>query len=265
MLGMGVRERASGRTATATPQRLRAAPGKSTDSDNLMATATAKPNSTVTRSTPHSPEAAALRLRRAASKSDSAPPRRTRRKRPPTPPRRPHGTGGLASDTARRRPGSAVPPGPGRGEAITAKPTARRRSRDEGSRASAHSRSTVPDPMCRPDSLSSDCRGPTDARRGRVSRPEKADIEELKTQFYRLLDAVLARALARAKRFKEWMDTLVEEVERGGPGMKAGLEGIRAALTGKNPVLAAIKGLWTGLSRPAKAALVLLVVLGLVL
>jgi len=32
-----------------------------------------------------------------------------------------------------------------------------------------------------------------------VSRPEKADIEELKTQFYRLLDAVLARALARAK------------------------------------------------------------------
>ena len=119
--------------------------------------------------------------------------------------------------------------------------------------------------MCRPDSSSSDCRGPTDGLRGRVSRPEKADIEELKTQVYRLLDAVLARALAPAKRFQEWMDTIFEAVEHGGAGMKATLEGIRAALTGKNPVWAAIKGLWTGLSGPAKAALVLLVVLGLVL
>jgi hypothetical protein len=98
-----------------------------------------------------------------------------------------------------------------------------------------------------------------------VSRPENADIEELKTQLYRLLDSVLASALPLAKRFQELMDTLFEAVGHGSAGMKAGLEGIRAALTGKNPVWAAIKGLWSGLSGPAKTALVLLVVLGLVL
>jgi len=47
--------------------------------------------------------------------------------------------------------------------------------------------------------------------------------------------------------------------------MQAGLEGIRAAATGKNPVLAAIKGLVSGLSGQAKVALVLLLVFGLLL
>ena len=101
------------RGRAAGPQGLRhsveaPADGKSTDSDDL--TATAKPSSTVTRSTPHSPEVAALRLRRAAMKSESpAPPRRggPRRKRPPTPPRQADGTSGLASDTALAAPPAA--------------------------------------------------------------------------------------------------------------------------------------------------------------
>ncbi|HET7667625.1 MAG TPA: hypothetical protein VFK56_16470 [Mycobacterium sp.] len=118
------------------------------------------------------------------------------------------------------------------------------------------------DPACRPDSLSSERRGPTNAPRARASRPEKADISELKAEVYRLVDAVLH---AFAPRVRAWMDTLFEALEHGGAGMKAGFEGIRAALTGKNPVWAAIKGLWSGLSGPAKTALVLLVILGLLL
>ncbi|MCU1699310.1 MAG: hypothetical protein JWR34_5373 [Mycobacterium sp.] len=98
-----------------------------------------------------------------------------------------------------------------------------------------------------------------------MSRSDEADVESLKTHVYRLLDAVLDRGVVLTRKIQEWMDTLVEAVEHGGAGMKAGLEGIRAALTGKNPVWAAIKGLVSGLSGTAKVALVLLLVLGLVL
>ena len=47
--------------------------------------------------------------------------------------------------------------------------------------------------------------------------------------------------------------------------MSAGLAGIQAALTGKNPVWAAVKGFVSALSGKAKAALVLLVIFGLLL
>ncbi|MFC9841427.1 hypothetical protein ACFVKB_47935 [Rhodococcus sp. NPDC127530] len=67
------------------------------------------------------------------------------------------------------------------------------------------------------------------------------------------------------QKIEEWMDPLVGEVAHGGVGMTAGLEGVRAALTGKNPVWAAIKGLVSGLSGQAKVALILLLVLGLLL
>ncbi|MCJ0902592.1 hypothetical protein [Rhodococcus sp. ARC_M6] len=60
------------------------------------------------------------------------------------------------------------------------------------------------------------------------------------------------------------MDTLVDGVARS-PGMKAGLAGIRAILTGKNPAWAAIKALVTGLSGKTKIALALLLILGLLL
>ena len=61
------------------------------------------------------------------------------------------------------------------------------------------------------------------------------------------------------------MDTLVEAVADGGPGMNAGLAGIRALLNGQNPVVGAIKCLVSGLSGKAKVALVLLLVVGLLL
>lgn len=67
------------------------------------------------------------------------------------------------------------------------------------------------------------------------------------------------------QKIQEWVDTLVEEVAHGGAGMRAGLEGLRAVLTGKNPVWAAIKGLVSGLSGKAKIALILLLGLGLLL
>ncbi|EID79152.1 MULTISPECIES: hypothetical protein [Rhodococcus] len=67
------------------------------------------------------------------------------------------------------------------------------------------------------------------------------------------------------QKIQEWINTLVDEVAHGGVGMQAGLEGIRAALTGKNPVWAAIKGLASGLSTNAKIALILLLALGLLL
>ena len=67
------------------------------------------------------------------------------------------------------------------------------------------------------------------------------------------------------QKIQEWMNPLVDEVAHGGVGMKAGLDGVRAALTGKNPVWAAIKGLVSGLSTKAKVSLILLLVLGLLL
>jgi hypothetical protein len=73
------------------------------------------------------------------------------------------------------------------------------------------------------------------------------------------------RSAKVTKKFQEWVDTLVEEVAHGGAGLKAALEGLRAALTGKNPVWAAIKGLVSRLSGKTKIVLILLLVLGLLL
>jgi hypothetical protein len=255
------RERASGPTTPVKPRRGGTA-------GNL--TATAKPSPTATRSTRRS-EAAAVRLprrRTAATKSTVAAPRRDgpRRAEPTPPPKRTDATGVSASDTSRRRrPDSAVPSGLARAQATTAKPAARKRSQEERYRASAHSRSTSPNRTRRPDSSSSECGGPTDAPRGRMSRSVEAVVEWLKTHVHRLLDAVRDRGEVLTRKIQEWTDTLVEAVSHGGAGMKAGLEGIRAALTGKNPMWAAIKGLVSGLSGKAKVALVLLLVFGLLL
>ncbi|MCW2687674.1 MAG: hypothetical protein JWR37_2564 [Mycobacterium sp.] len=98
-----------------------------------------------------------------------------------------------------------------------------------------------------------------------MSRSVEAVVEWLKTHVHRLLDAVRDRGEVLTRKVQEWMDTLVEAVSHGGAGMKAALEGIRAALTGKNPMWAAIKGLVSGLSGKAKVALVLLLVFGLLL
>jgi hypothetical protein len=93
----------------------------------------------------------------------------------------------------------------------------------------------------------------------------EADVEALKAAVYRLLDTLLARGSLVAGQFREWMDTLFEAVEQHSAGVRAGVEGLKAVLAGENPVKAAIKGLWMGLSGAAKTAIVLLVVLGLLL
>ncbi|MDT2005266.1 hypothetical protein FXW78_12025 [Rhodococcus opacus] len=94
-------------------------------------------------------------------------------------------------------------------------------------------------------------------------------VDWLKAQVQRLLDAARSRGDAVTatiqQKIQEWTDTLAEAVADGGPGAIAGLEGLRAALAGKNPVWAAIKGLVSGLSGKAKVALILLLVVGLLL
>lgn len=107
--------------------------------------------------------------------------------------------------------------------------------------------------------------GGVEAPRGLVASSVEAVVEWLKTQVHGLLETVRDRGEVLATKFQEWMDTLVETVANGSAGMRAGLEGIRAALTGRNPLWAAIKGLVSGLSGKAKAALVLLLVFGLLL
>jgi hypothetical protein len=89
--------------------------------------------------------------------------------------------------------------------------------------------------------------------------------EWLKTHVHQLLDAVRDRGEVLASKVQEWMDTLLEAVADGGAGMKAGLEGIRAMLAGKNPVVAAMKGLVSGLSGKAKVAIALVLIFGLLL
>ncbi|WP_016884872.1 hypothetical protein [Rhodococcus jostii] len=102
-----------------------------------------------------------------------------------------------------------------------------------------------------------------------MSRSVEAAIEWLKTHLHRLLEAARDRGAMLTdkiqQKIQEWIKTLVDEVAHGGVGMQAGLEGVRAALTGKNPVWAAIKGLASGLSTKAKIALLLLLTLGLLL
>jgi hypothetical protein len=270
LLCVSSRDSASDRT---TPVKLRsggtAGDGKTTHSDTL--TARAKHRPTATTSTSPS-EAAVVRLPRrrpAAKKSTAAVPRHDgpRRGEPAQRTKRTCGAGVSTLDTSRRRrPDSAITSRRiVRGHATTAKPAPRKRSRDGGSRAYTHPRSTAPNRTRQSDSSSSERGGPSDAPRGLLSRSLDAVVEWLKTHVHRLLDAVRDRGEVLTGKIQEWMDTLVEAVAHGGAGMNAGLEGIRAALMGKNPVWAAIKGLVSGLSAGAKVALVLVLVFGLLL
>jgi len=95
--------------------------------------------------------------------------------------------------------------------------------------------------------------------------PVESVVEWLKTHVHQLLDAVRDRGEVLTSKLGEWMDTLLEAVANGGPGMKAGLEGIRAIVAGKNPVVAAMKGLVSGLSGKAKVAIALVLIFGLLL
>ncbi|WP_338021001.1 DUF1676 domain-containing protein [Rhodococcus sp. YH1] len=59
----------------------------------------------------------------------------------------------------------------------------------------------------------------------------------------------------------EWTDQLTDSVTNGSASRKAVLKGVGAALTGRNPLWAAFKGLLAGLSIKAKILLALAVVL----
>src|SRR6476661_6699808 len=191
------------------------------------------------------PEAVVVQLPRrpaAATKSRSS--------RPPGVTKRHNAAGTSGTSAHRRRPVDATTPSRlGEANATTAKPTARKRSRAESSRAPAPARAA---------SLS-----PPGAGGGLVSQSMDAVGAWLKAQIHRLLEAMRDGEGVLTKKIQEWMDTLADAVADGGPGMNAGLAGIQAALAGKNPMWAAVKGLVSGLSGKAKAALVLLVIFGL--
>lgn len=90
-------------------------------------------------------------------------------------------------------------------------------------------------------------------------------IEWVKAQVRRVLDAVRERSHALTKQLQEWMDTLFDAIENSSPRLKAVVEALRAVMSGKNPVWAAIKGLWTGLDAGAKALLILAVIVAILL
>ena len=82
---------------------------------------------------------------------------------------------------------------------------------------------------------------------------------------HQTMAAVRHQGSAVRRTLDHWLDTIAESLSRGGAGTIAALRAVEAALTGENPVWAAVKGLVSGLSRTAQIALVLLIVLGLLL
>ncbi|UTT49696.1 MULTISPECIES: hypothetical protein [Rhodococcus] len=114
---------------------------------------------------------------------------------------------------------------------------------------------------------------PTRAARERA-RPERARAEQTQPTSSSLVDMLrdAVRACARTalgalrrpgkkltRRIREWVDSLLGEVTSGGVGLHAVLAGIRAALEGRNPALAALGGLISGLSTKAKIGLAVLI------
>jgi hypothetical protein len=91
----------------------------------------------------------------------------------------------------------------------------------------------------------------------------------LKNTVHRLLDAARDRSDTLTQkiqqRLRKFMDTLVDPAAQGNAGLLAGLEALRAVLTGKNPVWAATKALVSRLSGKTEIIIVLLLILGLLL
>ena len=242
---MSSQGRGSGRSRPNNPGRGgTAANGKTTDSDNLMPLA--QPGRTT------------------ATNSSAAAPRRGKpRRAEPTPsPKRPAATELSAPDSVRRP--DRVPSGPVRSQAPARKAATRNRLREaQLRRRRPHAVQSSPNRTGRPDSSRSEYGEPANAPRSQ--EPVEAVVEYLKAYVQRLLDAARDRGEALTRKIQEWMDTLIEAIARGGAGIQAGLEGIRAAAAGKNPILAAAKSLISGLSGQAKVGLVLLLALGLLL
>ncbi|QIZ37137.1 hypothetical protein FDZ84_24015 [Saccharopolyspora sp. ASAGF58] len=92
----------------------------------------------------------------------------------------------------------------------------------------------------------------------------KAAVYWLKRTGWRVLHALIAGISASAShKFHHWMNKLADAIANASPGIKAALEGISAALKGKNPLWGAIKA--AVLSFKTKLILVLVVALALLL
>ena len=103
-----------------------------------------------------------------------------------------------------------------------------------------------------------------DASDGSRSLAEQA--EQLKAALRKLLAAVLERTFGMALDKVEQLSRTFDEIAaRGGFKVGALFGGVRAAVTGGNPVWGAIKGGFSALSPGAKAALVVVLVLALLL
>jgi hypothetical protein len=81
----------------------------------------------------------------------------------------------------------------------------------------------------------------------------------------------LAEAATRAAATKlsvktdDWIRHLQEYAESRGPAERAGYEGLKARLLGKNPLWAAMKGAWWGASPGLRVVAVLVLLLALLL
>jgi hypothetical protein len=81
-----------------------------------------------------------------------------------------------------------------------------------------------------------------------------------------LLEATLHVVNAKlSQKTGEWAGELEDYEATRGSGERAGYEGVKAHLQGRNPIWAAIKGAWGGASAELKFAAVLFLVLMLVL
>jgi hypothetical protein len=81
-----------------------------------------------------------------------------------------------------------------------------------------------------------------------------------------LRDAALRYAAAKAgRKLGDWADHLNDFVASRGPTTRAVVEGLKATLSGSNPVWAAIKGAWSAAGPTLKLAMVLILILALLL
>ena len=75
--------------------------------------------------------------------------------------------------------------------------------------------------------------------------------------FTRVVSTAVEYAVAKASRTADaWTQKLTAGADEAGAPQRAGLRGAQAALQGKNPVWAAVKGAWSGGTAAVKAAIV---------
>lgn len=103
--------------------------------------------------------------------------------------------------------------------------------------------------------------------RGGTPQPsEGPPTEQLKASLRRLLGALLERGFGIALESVERLAGTFDEIAaRGGVKVGALWGGATAGLSGRNPVWGAVKGAFSALSTPARAALIIALVLALLL